>query len=220
MDIREIYYQNANPQKAVPMSAYMRNKFPFLGLTRTDRKTLDKEFLCIRKKDTDFDWKFILETTALPEREFYYLALGYLSLNQRLIKPDDFMYIEELILLKPWWDSVDSIAPIVGYLCRKYPELIDEYVVKWICSDNFWLVRCSIIFQLKYKKETNLELLSKAIIQNKNSKEFFINKAIGWSLREYSKTDPVWVSRFLKEEKLSSLSEREALKWMNKNNLR
>lgn len=216
MDIREIYYQNANPQKAAPMSAYMRNKFPFLGLTRTDRKELDRDFLRIRKKDICFDWKFIADTTELPEREFFYLALGYLSLNQRLIKPEEFKYIEELIMKKSWWDSVDSIAPVVGSLCIKYPGLVDDYIVKWMSSDNFWLVRSSIIFQLKYKKETNLELLSKVIIINKSSKEFFINKAIGWALREYSKTDPEWVSEFIKMEKLSSLSEREAMKWINK----
>lgn len=83
-------------------------------------------------------------------------------------------------------------------------------------SDIFWLIRISIIFQLKYKNNTNIELLSKSILNNKNSNEFFINKAIGWALREYSKTNPSWVLEFVKSNKLSNLSEREALRIINR----
>lgn len=215
MDICAIYYRNANPEKAVPMASYMRNQFPFLGLTRPDRKEIDKEFLKSRKRDTVFDWDFVFSTAALPEREFFYLAIGYLSLNKNLIKYDDFQKIEELIQFKSWWDSVDSIAPIVGHLCMKFPDLIEEYILKWMVSDNVWMVRSSILFQLKYKDKTNLELLSKVIIENKESQEFFINKAIGWSLREYSKTDPQWVINFVNSYSLPSLSKREALRGIN-----
>jgi len=133
-----------------------------------------------------------------------------------IIEECDFENIEKIALIKPWWDSIDSIVPVVGFLCKKYPALIEKFIMPWSEGSEKWLIRISIIFQLKYKKDTNLELLSKVILQNNGTKEFFINKAIGWALREYSKTDSEWVTNFVNTNQLSNLSKREALKVINR----
>ena len=214
MDIIEAYYNEKNVEKSIKMTAYMKNKFPFLGIQKPDRTKLNKEFLKERKKDTKIDWDFIFQCYSLPEREFHYLALEYIATVKKLLVMEDISYLEELITKNSWWDSVDTISPIVGYLCEKYPELKEQVMKKWMESDNLWLNRVSIIFQLKYKKSTDTEFLSEAIVKNCNTNEFFRNKAIGWALREYSKTDKEWVRNFLENHKLSNLSVREASKYL------
>jgi 3-methyladenine DNA glycosylase AlkD len=123
--------------------------------------------------------------------------------------------LERLITTKSWWDSVDSIAPLVGELARKYPELVEENINHWSKHDNYWLRRASILFQLKYKDETNEALLYDYMVKNADSKEFFIQKAIGWALREYSKTNPKSVKAFIEGNQLAPLSIREGSKYLS-----
>lgn len=215
MDIIKMFYDNRNIVQAEPMAKYMKNNFPFLGLKAPERRELAKEFLKERKKDKKVDWGFVFKCYDLPEREFQYLALGYLDKVNSLLKPNDMDNIEELIVTKSWWDSVDSIAPIVGQICNRYPEVKNEIVERWVYSDNIWLNRVSIIFQLKYKENTDTEFLKKAILENSQTSEFFINKAIGWGLREYSKTNKEWVRDFIENNKLSNLSVSEGSKYIS-----
>jgi len=214
MDIIESFYASRNEENAVPMSAYMKNKFPFLGIKKPDRAKLSKEFLKQRKKDQIIDWDFIFRCYGLPEREFHYLAIGYLYTVRNLLKTMDTEYIEKLIITNSWWDTVDSIDEIVGHMCLKFPELKNTVITQWIQSENIWLKRVAIDFQLQYKEKTDVEVLSRAILSNKDTKEFFVNKAIGWALREYSKTNKEWVRAFLAENCLSALSTREAGKYL------
>lgn len=114
---------------------------------------------------------------------------------------------------KSWWDSVDHIASEwLGSYFKQFPEKIAAVTGKWNRSDNIWLQRSSIMFQKSYKKDTDTVLLASYILHCKDSDEFFIRKAIGWALREYSKTDPGWVKKFVQQQALSPLSKREALK--------
>ena len=130
---------------------------------------------------------------------------------------DDIFFIKDLIITKSWWDTVDLIASnLLGEICKKYPSLIDEQIVFWINDENMWLRRSSIIFQLRYKENTNLEILQKSIESNIDDDEFFIQKAIGWALREYSKTDYKWVLNFINNHNLSKLSKREAEKYIKR----
>lgn len=214
VDIIKIFYENKNEKNAEPMSKYMKNNFSFLGLKTPERKEFTKDFLKERKYDKVVDWGFVFKCYDLPEREFQYLAIGYLDKIKDLLTPKDIDNIEKLIITKSWWDSVDSIAPIVGDLCNKYPEIKDTVVERWIYVDNIWLKRVSILFQLKYKENTDVEFLEKAIITNSQTTEFFINKAIGWALREYSKTNKEWVRDFINNNKLSNLSIREGSKYI------
>ncbi|MFA6983025.1 MAG: DNA alkylation repair protein [Sedimentibacter sp.] len=213
-NIIEVFYKNRNEELAVPMAKYMKNMFPFLGIKTPERKTLSKEFLNSRKNDTEVDWEFIDKCFLLPEREFHYLGISYMNTVKNLFTINDMERIKGIITYKSWWDSVDSISPIVGYICIKYPHIKDDVIDKWIFSDNIWLKRVSILFQLKYKENTDTEFLTKAIVNNSDTSEFFINKAIGWALREYSKTDKVWVRDFINRNELSKLSIREGSKYL------
>lgn len=212
--IIDLFYKNRNEDLAVPMAKYMKNKFPFLGIKTPERKELTRAFINERKKDTVIDWDFIYKCFGLPEREFQYLAISYMNRVKKLFTLEDMGKIEGLITSKSWWDSVDSIAPIVGDICLSHPSVKDEVVDKWIFSDNIWLKRVSILFQLKYKDKTDREFLTKAIVNNADTPEFFINKAIGWALREYSKTDKAWVRDFISRVELSKLSIKEGSKYI------
>ncbi|HHV28343.1 DNA alkylation repair protein [Acetivibrio mesophilus] len=214
MDIFKTFYDSQDDENAAKMSAYMKNKFPFLGIPKPIRAKLSKNFLKQKKKDKEVDWEFIFQCYDMPEREFHYLALDYLTAVKALLVSNDIDKIEKLIITNSWWDSVDCIDSIVGHLCLKYPQLKDSVIPKWIDSENIWLKRIAINFQLEYKEKTDTDILSRAILKNCDTGEFFINKAIGWALREYSKTDKEWVKQFIAHNKLHSLSVREASKYL------
>ncbi len=190
--------------------------FPFLGIKTPERRALAKPFLEERKKDREIDWPFIWKCWDLPEREFHYLALAYLDMVAQLLTPDDIGRLEKLITTNSWWDTVDTIDAFVGRLVLRYPVLKETLLPRWIASDNIWCKRVAINYQLQYKEKTDTDMLSRAVLSNTGTKEFFVDKAIGWALREYSKTDPDWVRRFIGEnrEVLSSLSIREASKYI------
>ena len=209
------FYNNRNQEQAKKMSAYMKDNFFFLGIPKPQRAKLEKEFIKKAKKEKTIDWNYVFMLWDLPEREFQYLALDYiLALKNSLEKPD-IGKIRLLVTKKSWWDSVDSLAKdLTGVLCAKHPELVQSHILKWAESDNIWLVRTAVLYQLKYKESTNTELLSAIINKNSNNKEFFITKAIGWALREYSKTNKEWVKSFLESYTLQSLSVREASKYL------
>ncbi|BAX82559.1 DNA alkylation repair protein [Labilibaculum antarcticum] len=212
--IVEIYKKNANRVFAIRMESYMKKHFSFLGIPKSLRADISKEFLQGKSKSKEIDWEFVFHMFDLPYREYQYLALEYLRKLEKNLQKSDIELIEKLILTKSWWDSVDSLAPLVGVLCQKYPELKKEILEKWILNSNIWLKRVTIIFQLKYKNETDTEFLSKAILSNNLSKEFFVNKAIGWSLRQYSKYNADWVKVFISRHSLAPLSVREGSKYL------
>ena len=214
MNIVELFYENKNEELAMPMAKYMKNKFPFLGIKKPEREELSRKFLKERKKDKEVDWDFIFKCYELPEREFQYLAISYMDAVKKLFTVKDMDKIERVITTKSWWDSVDSISHIVGHICLKYKDAREKYVEKWIYSENIWLKRVSILFQLKYKEKTDTEFLAKAILNNSETNEFFVDKAIGWALREYSKTNKKWVSDFINNHNLSKLSVREGGKYI------
>jgi 3-methyladenine DNA glycosylase AlkD len=131
------------------------------------------------------------------------------------------VFFESLILNKSWWDSVDLISSkLVNPFFLKYRNLEEAMTYSWSRSNNIWLKRVSIIYQNGYKKETNLDILTRHILENADSNEFFIQKAIGWALRDYSKVDYKWVIDFVvNNTKLKPLSKREAIKWIDNKGL-
>lgn len=207
-----------NPEEAIPMQQYMRNQFEFLGIRSPEREELFKAWVKQNGLPTIEELPGIL--TALwdmPEREYQYTALDLLAKMQRKLEKEHIDVLEWLIVHKSWWDTVDGIAPnAVGYLFQKHPELITSYADRWIESGNIWLQRSAILFQLKYKSRTQEPLLFQYILQRADSNEFFIQKAIGWALREYSKTNPEAVRDFIQSHELKPLSRREGMKQLDK----
>ncbi len=214
MDIFEIFRNAANPVKAAPMSAYMRNQFSFLGISTPERKILSQEFLNTLKQNA-MDWTFVFTCWEMPEREFQYLAVEYLTRQKAKLTDSDIPNLRKLIITKSWWDTVDGLDILVGDIALRYPT-VSQILLTWSMDENIWLRRAAIDYQLGRREKTDTLLLEKIICNNLGQKEFFINKAIGWSLREYSKTNPAWVREFIDRhrEALSALSIREASKYI------
>ncbi|MDR6555220.1 DNA alkylation repair protein [Paenibacillus qinlingensis] len=209
---------HANTENAPSMEAYMKNHFPFLGIRNPERVALTKQFT----KEHGFPKgeeavRVAQELWRLPEREFHYTALLMLIQVRKTVPAEHIQALEQFVVTNSWWDSVDTIADhLIGYHLQRFPDLIPSYVEKWLASNNMWLQRTAILFQLKYKKKTDVPLLFHCISVMADSKEFFIRKAIGWALREYSKTDAAAVQSFVASTALSPLSVREALKVIDK----
>ena len=122
-----------------------------------------------------------------------------------------------MITTNSWWDSVDFIAKhILGNYLFQFPDEIEKVVTECSSSENMWLNRSAILFQLGYKNQTDAKRLFDICLQHKSSSEFFIQKAIGWALREYSKANPDEVVSFVAKADLKPLSQKEALKRINK----
>ncbi|MBM7585158.1 3-methyladenine DNA glycosylase AlkD [Bacillus pakistanensis] len=207
-----------NKELAGPMEAYMRDQFPFLGIKTPERKAIFKDFLNQYSTPELEDLQVIVkELWDQPEREFQYIALALLENQFKHLDTSYLPLVEDLIIEKSWWDTIDAIASnFVGKLLLKYPDQIEPYTRKWIMDENMWLNRTAILYQLSYKAKTDEERLFEYILLHKESDEFFIQKAIGWALREYSKTAPDSVVKFIEKEKLKPLSKREGLKYLKK----
>ncbi len=212
--IKEKFQAAADPIKAQPMKKYMKNRFEFLGIQKPQRILLKKEFL---KKErlpgVERLEEIIKHLWDLPGREYQYFGLELAEHFRKQSKEQDIDLLEYMITNKAWWDTVDFIAAhLVGTHFKRFPHLVGPYTAKWMASGNMWLQRTALLFQLKYKTGTDVELLFQIIRQLADSKEFFIRKAIGWALREHSKTKPEVVMNFVESHPLSNLSKREALK--------
>ena len=149
----------------------------------------------------------------MGKREYQYFAQELFYQYRKQFKEEDLDLIEWMIRNDSWWDTVDYIAAnLVGHYLLTFPELRHEVTQRWIDSEHLWLRRSAILFQLKYKSKLDEHLLSSIIHRLIPTKEFFINKAIGWILRSHARTNPSWVLKFVNHTALSALSKREALK--------
>ncbi|KPB04840.1 DNA alkylation repair protein [Bacillus sp. CHD6a] len=218
-ELIDLFRTNRNEWNKEPMENYMRNHFSFLGIKSPERKELLKRFFGeFGKPERDWIKRLVTFLYAQPEREFHYVALAMIDVHIKQLDAQWLPFLEELISTNSWWDTVDHIAPHhIGAILLKEKSSIGDFPDRWIESDNFWLQRSAILFQLKYKGKTDAEKLFSYIEATKGSREFFIQKAIGWGLREYSKTDPAKVLKFINStEDLAPLSRREGLKHMAK----
>lgn len=212
------FRQHEDQANAAAMKKYMKGKFAYFGIKSPLRRDLSKRHILEMGMPGEDELEaIVVECWTLPQREFQYFAMdlaGKVAKRAELCRIDLYEYMAEE---KSWWDTVDYIASnLVGEHFRRYPDSIKPYTERWMSSGNIWLQRVVLLFQLKYRKNTDLELMTQAIEQLSGSKEFFINKAIGWILREYSKTDAAWVKNYVAQHAshLAPLSKREALKWI------
>jgi 3-methyladenine DNA glycosylase AlkD len=212
------FEKNADPLRAASVRSYMKDIADFYGMSAPIRQTLSREFF----KQYGYPQKQYLEAIVhyaweKPEREWQYVAMDiiehYAKKGEEVVLP----LAAYMITHKSWWDTVDFIASnIVGALLKKRPDLIPSQIEEWMQSENLWLQRSCLLFQLKYRKETDEELLFGLCERLSKHKNFFIRKAIGWSLREYSKHNPKAVLEFVQTHELSPLSSKEAIRWMVK----
>ena len=211
--LKSLLEQSANPAQAAPMKKYMRDQFEYLGIKSPQLRLLFKRVINEQGLPATQELDLVVhELWQLPQREYQYLAIAILERLEKKLPPNAIQTLEYMIVNKSWWDTVDNISHIVGVHFKRYPEIREKYLRKWRASNNLWLRRTAILFQLDYKAQTDFDLLSEIIRENLDSKEFFINKAIGWSLRQYARIDPSTVKSFVKSTPLQPLSQREAMK--------
>ncbi|MDF5689520.1 DNA alkylation repair protein [Aquirufa aurantiipilula] len=205
-------YSLRHEENAHWMNKYMREQYPFIGIKKPQRHQLLKEWYAHEGKGLDW-FQVSNELFRLKEREFQYIALDYLLFEKKNWDERIPQLVEDWIGEQSWWDVVDVLGPhVMGIYIMKHPEQRDYWIQWWMASGNFWLQRVCLLFQLTYKQKTDLNLLGILIQDLSKEKEFFIQKAIGWSLRQYARVDGFWVKDFVLSHELAPLSRREALK--------
>ena len=204
----------ANADDARAMKAYMRSRFEFLGVKTPARRKAAKAFFK-KHGGADIDWRFVRQAWEHPFREIQYAALDYLKTRKNLLRPGDLPQLKKLAQTKSWWDTIDFLDRLAGGIIAGFPET-RPVILQWSRDEDIWLRRLAIDHQLLRKDQTDQHLLEQILVNNLNQTEFFINKAIGWALRDYSKTNPEWVKNFIRQHhgKMAPLSIREASKYL------
>lgn len=215
--LQVLFENHTNTEKAVFQKKYLKNQFEFYGLTAPERKSIIKIYLKAEGLPPFNQMEDIIRNAyQQPQREFHYFAIEFMEKYQKHLLPEHLALCKFLITTHSWWDTVDFIAShLVGGLAKKHPAISLE-MNNWIEDENMWINRTALLFQLKFKKNTDKQKLFSYCHIQSDSNEFFIKKAIGWALREYSKTDPESVIQFIETHELKPLSMKEGLKWLNK----
>ncbi|MCC6399957.1 MAG: DNA alkylation repair protein [Flavobacteriales bacterium] len=202
------------PDNATAMEAYMKHVAPFFGIKAPDRRALLKAHLAEHGTPAAAELPAIVRSAfAQREREWHHTAVDLLMKQAKRLTPDDLPLVEELITTTSWWDTVDALAVhVVGVILKRYPKAVATWNRRWIGDKDLWLNRTAILFQNRWKGDTDRALLFANITRHATHPDFFIRKAIGWSLRELAATDPAAVKAFVARQPLSPLSRREALR--------
>jgi 3-methyladenine DNA glycosylase AlkD len=204
-----------DPVRAADMRRYMREQFAFFGVATPERRAITKRVLRPLGPPSALDLEAIGPSAwAADERELQYAAVDVLVRHVKLARPELLDVVAGLVTTKSWWDTVDALASnVVGPLVRRYPHLVPT-LDGWIAGDELWLARTAILHQLGFKSDTDVDRLYRYSLAWAECPDFFARKAIGWALRQYARTDPDAVRRFLAEhdDVLSPLTMREASK--------
>ncbi len=211
LKLKAAFEREADPGKAPAMAAYMRNRFVFYGIPTPERKAVYKVFLKDRRKTGRVDWAFLDRCWEDEYREFQYFVTDYLYELRKNLSFEDMPRIEKYARTRQWWDSIDLLNRVVGAVALA-DRRMDGLMLDWSTDGDFWIRRIAIDHQLGRRERTDTRLLEEIILNNLGSDEFFINKSIGWALRDYAKTDPEWVRDFLTRhmDEMDRLSVREA----------
>lgn len=216
LEIKKIFESEEDKENAVAMSKYMRNMFDFYGLPTPKRKEVYNNFIKSEKKSKEIDWEFLDKCYEDDHREFQYLVYDYLLAMKQYVSYEDIPKIQNYVIKKSWWDTIDFFCKVIGQVGLK-DKRVKDLMIDWSKSDNIWIKRTAIEHQLCLKEKTDTKVLEQIIVNSLGSSEFFINKAIGWALRDYSKTNPEWVKDFINKynDKMDSLSIKEASKYIS-----
>ena len=197
------------------MSKYMKGHFYFFGIKSPLRQKIMREWWRGQSIKNEYDLKFFISSLwKLDKREFQYVALDFGKRFKRLFTPESIPFIRECVTTKSWWDTVDTVAShFTGAVVYQYPKT-GKVMDKWIDDENMWIRRAAILHQLNFKERTNADRVFRYCEKRMHESEYFIRKAIGWALRQYSYVDGNAVFQFVKDNKseLSTLSKTEALK--------
>jgi 3-methyladenine DNA glycosylase AlkD len=214
--LQNIFSQHANELRGQQQQAYMKSTMPYWGIAKPLLTQLALPIIKQYPPASAGEYQTTLTNlfAHATRREEWYAALLYARHWKSYIHEENLEAYLAVIRYGQWWDIVDEVAVhLVGKTLHTSPNT-PHYLCTWIHDENIWVQRTALITQLKYKKDTNFPLLCTLILKVAHEKDFFIRKAIGWSLREYSKTDPAAVAHFINSHTtmLSTLSIREGLR--------
>ena len=210
------FAQKADPLIAVQQQRYMKSTMAYWGIKKPVIDQICRELFAQAKPVDNAQYVETLEYlfTHATKREEWYAAIVYARKFSTFIIPQNVPVYMQLVLRGQWWDIVDDVSVnLIGKALCTATDM-STLVRAWIVHDNMWVRRTALLVQLKYKQKTDFELLTHLIATVAHEKEFFIRKAIGWVLREYSKTNPEVVYAYvtLQRSTLSPLSVREGLR--------
>jgi 3-methyladenine DNA glycosylase AlkD len=215
--LERAFTASKNPAIATQQAAYLKEKFNFFGLTKPVRAEIQKKIFKEHAIKNSVELQKSIEALwHKQEREFHYAAIDLAIRYKKLWTPDFLPLFDTMIRTHSWWDSVDAIAAnMVGLVVKNNPNLLTT-MDAWIGDDYLWTRRTALLFQLRWKEATDEQRLYAYCKKTFHEKDFFIRKAIGWALREYSKTNPASVKIFIDTNKnlMSNLSIREGSKYL------
>ena len=210
----------ADKEKAIAMAAYMKTEMPFFGVQAKERRAIarraKKAFAITTHK------KYVQTIKCLwkqAHREQKYIAVDLARAYKSFVTIDSLDLYEKMVREGAWWDFVDDIAQhLVGQVLLKNPEKMYPTMDQWLRDDDFWIRRVALLCQNTFKENTDEKRLFSYCLALATESEFFIRKAIGWALRQYSYTAPKKVKAFLlkNKSKLSGLSFREGAKGLKR----
>lgn len=203
------------PELAEPMARYMKNLFPFCGVKKPQRALLERLFL---KESLTLPLPELIQEIFRnyhkDEREYQYYAIDLAQKNIQRFTLADLAELLPLLAEKSWWDSIDAWRKVFATWVLAHPTELKQVYAFFYQHENFWYRRIAINLQLLFKEQTDPALLAQAILADLTTEEFFIQKAIGWALRDYSKVNPDWVKNFMQQHSLSKLALREGSKYI------
>lgn len=212
--VRSTLRAAADASLAPGQQAYMKSAMPFLGVRVPEVRRLVRAL--VRDLGVTSPGELVPTARELwddaTHREERYAAAVLLGL--RPLKGDLSLvpFHEHVARTGAWWDHVDEAAHRVADLHDAHPAETAAIVRRWSTDHFLWVRRLAIISQLGRRERVDLDLLAEVIEPNLADPEFFIRKAVGWSLREAAKVHPDWVRAYAEGHQLSPLSRREALK--------
>lgn len=187
--LENIFISNREEVKAKSMEKYMKNKFAFYGIDSKKRREITITLIKENKARKVIDWELLDAAYKAKHREFQYSANDYLLMMQKCLTIKDIPKLTKYAQTKEWWDTIDALSKIIRNIGLQDRDVNDIMLIQ-SKSNDIWLKRIAIIHQNGRKEKTDEILLKKIIEGCFDTNEFFINKAIGWALREYSKTNP------------------------------
>ena len=208
-----------DPDRAEGQQRYMKSDLPFHGVRVPEVRRLAGAVIKDHPIADPGAWQEevlgIWRSATHREQRYGAIELAYTRPYRKWLRPACLAMVEEMIVTGAWWDYVDQLAgKHMGHLLASYPADIRPVLLSWAENDDIWRRRTAILAQLRFKAGTDTDLLFSAIEASIEEKEFFLRKAIGWALREYSKTAPQVVADYVasNHHRLSPLSRREAMK--------
>lgn len=204
-----------HPENKVSMAKYMKNRFIFLGVKTPERRAQSKAFI---QQSKHAPLPRVLKSIAAlyqqPEREYQYVATDLALANGPRFSFTDMVTLTKYVQLKPWWDTVDAWRKLFDVYTLHHPDEKQRIFALFYQHPDFWMRRVAITLQLLQKARVDTRLLTQAITYDVATDESFIQKAIGWALRDYSKYDPAWVAAFIADHRLSPLAVKEGSKFL------